>query len=237
MMTLYKKFYGPLGCGIVAVMIMAAWLRLPGLNIWVTPVGWCGYLLLMDWLVYRRKGTSLMMNRTKEFAAMLPISVGLWCIFELHNLLFHNWEYHEVPSNPWVATLGYCLSFAAILPALVETDEFLKSRHLFRVRISPRVYGKPRLLAATGFGLIMIGVATFFPSPYTGALIWPGYLFVFVPLNALLGIPSILKEIENGELTAAMTLLVSGYLCGFVWEFFVGIASRKSKKVKRFIST
>jgi len=151
---------------------------------------------------------------------MLPISVGLWCVFELHNLLFHNWEYHGVPSNPWVATLGYCLSFAAILPALVETDEFLKSQHLLRVRISPQVYGKPWLLAETGFGLIMIGTATFFPSSYTGLLIWPGYLFVFAPLNNLLGIPSILKERENGELTATMTLLVSGYICGLVWEFF-----------------
>jgi len=217
---MWKKFYGPLGLSIMAVMMIAAWRRLAGPNIWVTPLGWCGYLLFVDWLVYRRNGASLLMSRRKEFVIMLPVSVGLWCVFELHNLLFHNWEYQGIPANPWVATFGFCLAFAAILPALVETDEFLRSRHLIRVKISPQVYGKPQLITETIFGLMMIGIATFFPSPYTGVLVWPGYLFVFAPLNHLLGIPSVLAERKNGDLSATITLLLSGYICGLVWEFF-----------------
>ena len=218
MKSLWKKSYGLLGLAIIVIMELIALLGIPHANIWVTPFGWYGYILFFDWLVYRKKGKSLLMTNTKEFFIMFPVSIGLWCIFELHNLLFHNWEYIGLPQNRLLTIFGFAISFATILPAIYETFEFLKSRNLFNFKIQPRFHSRLRLILEIIFGLALIAIATFLPSTYTGPLIWLGYLFVFAPLNYLIGIPSILKEREEGKLSDTLNVMASGYICGIAWE-------------------
>jgi len=227
MKSWWKKYYGALGLAIIVVMELMAIFHVPEMDRWVTPIGWYGYILLVDALVYRRQKTSLLMNHTKEFFIMLPISVALWCIFEFHNLLFHNWEYIGLHENMFVRNFGFAISFATILPALWETDELLKSWSFFNFRTTPRLFRRSRLVAEMVLGFICIGVATFFPSTYTGPLVWPGYLLVFSPLNYLLGIPSVVKEREEGVFTGTVTLCVAGLLCGLVWESLIFWAGAK----------
>lgn len=215
----WRKLYGPMGLAIFAIMALIAYLRIPHANIWVTPLAWYGYILFVDSLVYKRKNTSLLMTNTKEFFIMLPSSIGLWCIFELHNLLFHSWKYIGLPQNKFVTVFGFAISFATILPAIYETFDFLKSRNFFNVKISPRSYSKLRLILEICLGIALIATATFTPSIYTGPLIWLGYLFLFVPLNYLIGAPSVLKEREKGKISDILNLLIAGYICGVVWEF------------------
>lgn len=217
---MWIKYYGIIGLLILAVMETIAILGVSYANIWVTPVGWYGYILFFDWLVYRRTGNSLLMSNTKEFLMMFPISVLLWCIFELHNLLFNSWEYIGLPVNLSVIIFAFAISFATILPAIYETFYFLKSMRLFEnIKISSHVYSRRRLVFEIGLGVIFIAVATLFPSPYTGPLIWPGYLFVFAPLNYILGIQSVLHERSKGKISDFLNLLFAGYICGVVWEF------------------
>lgn len=219
MKIFWKRFYGLIGLAIVFIMELTGVLRVRYANIWITPIAWYGYILFFDWLVFRRKNSSLLMNKPKEFFIMLPISIVLWCIFELHNLLFHNWVYIGLPRNKFLTSFGFVISFATILPALYETNEFLKSLGLFEfARISKQTYSKTRLLMEILLGLILVVITVVFPSVYTGPLVWFGYLLVFLPLNYLIGAPSILREREEGRLTNTLTLFVSGYVCGLVWE-------------------
>jgi hypothetical protein len=219
MKSIIAGYYGLAGLLLVVLMELAALLKIRGLNIWVTPVAWYGYILLLDWLIHRREGRSPLTGETREFILMFPLSIGLWCIFELHNLLFGNWEYVGLPENRLVALLGFAVSFATILPALYVTDRFLRSLNVFNVRINPHSYGKGRLWMEITLGLFFIAVATLYPSIYTGPLIWPGYLLLFAPLNYLLGLPSLLRERERGDYSGTLTLLAAGYICGLVWEF------------------
>lgn len=216
---LWERYYGLIGLAIVVIMEIIALLGVPHANIWVTPLGWYGYILFFDWLIFRRRKESLLMTYTKEFFMMFPISIGLWCIFELHNLFFHNWEYIGLPQNRFIAVFAFFISFATILPAIYETFEFLKMRNFFDFKIRPNSYSKIRLISEMILGTILIFIATLLPSIYTGPLIWPGYLFLFVPLNYLLGGPSILKEREEGKISDYINLLIAGYICGIVWEF------------------
>lgn len=215
----WKKFYGITGLAIVFIMESTGILRLRYANIWITPISWYGYILFFDWLIFRRENSSLLMNNTKNFFIMLPISIVLWCIFELHNLLFHNWVYIGLPENKFLTVLGFAISFATILPAIYETNQFLKSLGLFKsIKVSCQTYTRTRLLIEILFGLALVIITVVFPSVYTGPLVWLGYLFIFVPLNYLIGAPSILLERKVGRLNDMLTLALSGYICGIVWE-------------------
>ena len=219
MRPIFKKVYGPVGLILFIGMELVAILDIALLEIWVTPFAWYGYIFFVDWLVFKRKGSSLILTETKEFFIMLPISILLWCIFELHNLACNNWEYIGIPENVLLALLGYAVSFSTVLPALVETDMLLQSLGIFRLRIPPMNVSRKRLILEITCGLIFIASPTYWPSPYTGPLVWVGYLFVFSPLNYLIGIPSLFKERESGSLTGTLTLFLAGYVCALVWEF------------------
>ncbi|MFH1996900.1 MAG: hypothetical protein ABIJ27_07930 [Candidatus Omnitrophota bacterium] len=217
-MGIVKKYYGIIGLCVIVLMQLIALMKIPFANYWITPIGWFGYIIFIDWLVYRRKRRSLMMSRRREFILTFPLSIGLWCVFELHNLLFRNWEY-ILPDSLIIILIGQGLSFATVLPAMLETYEFLESRDLFKITVKPQLYRKGVLIGEIVFGGALIATATFAPSIYTGPLIWPGYMFVFAPLNYLVGVPAVLKEREKGDASGIVNLMAAGYICGFVWEF------------------
>jgi len=219
MRTVQPKIYGPLGLGIIVVMEMAALFDIPIADTWVTPIGWYGYILLVDALVCHREKTSLLTSRTGEFFIMLPISIALWCVFEWHNLYFKNWEYIGVPDNRLEELAGYAVAFATILPAMVVTNDLMKSMKFIRLKVSPKTYRPSRLVPEIILGLVFIGTAVLYPSPQTGPLVWIGYALFMAPLNALLGVPGIIKERATGDLSGTYTLMMSGLICGLVWEF------------------
>jgi len=212
------NIYGLLGLGILFSMQMVGLLSLSPLDQWVTPIGWYGYILFIDWLVYRKSRSSLLISRTKEFFVMFPWSIGLWCIFEVHNLLVKNWEYINLHPHMGIRLFGFALAFATILPAMIETHELLKAYGFFDIKISPKIFKASHLKIEILLGMICILIPVFFGNPFTGPLIWVGYFLVFPPLNYLLGFPSILKERGEGRLQSTLTLLMAGYICGVVWE-------------------
>jgi hypothetical protein len=52
---------------------------------WFYPLAWWPYILVVDGLVYRRRGASLLTRDRREFALLLPWSVCIWLTFELFN--------------------------------------------------------------------------------------------------------------------------------------------------------
>jgi hypothetical protein len=215
-----KKIYGVSGLLLLLGIESMALLDIPFFQVWVTPVGWYGYILFFDWLVLKREGSSpLTSDRWRTFLLMFPVSVLLWSIFEAHNMLFRNWEYTGLPENVLLTGAGFVLSFATILPAIYVTYLFLSSFRVFDIHVTPHVYTRSRLLSEVGTGAFLVALPVFFPSTYTGPLVWAGYFLVFPALNRLLGLPSVLDERAKGRIGGTYALMAAGYVCGLVWEF------------------
>jgi hypothetical protein len=51
-------------------------------------------------------------------------------------------------------------------------------------------------------------------------LAWVGFFFLLEPVNYWLGAPSILGDLENGRRSRFYSLLLSGFVCGWLWEFW-----------------
>ncbi len=120
-------WYGWLGLAVLVLnQALLPW-RLEPLARWFTPIMWTGYIVLVDALIHRWRGTSLIHDRPREAAFMAAVSIPLWLVFEAYNLRLANWAYFGLPENPALRLLGYGWSFATITPALFETAALLES--------------------------------------------------------------------------------------------------------------
>ena len=187
---------------------------------WFFPLAWWPYILAADGLVYKRKGSSLLSRHPREFLLLLPWSVSFWLIFELFNVALNNWHYVLVPENIVQRWIGYAVSYATVLPGIFETMEVLSAYGLFnksRVRpisISTSWYAPFLVTGLIFFALPLIWPQFFFP------LVWGIFIFLLEPLNHRLGLPSLMREWQQGSLRTFYLLLVAGAICGLLWEFW-----------------
>jgi hypothetical protein len=72
-------------------------------------------------------------------------------------------------------------------------------------------------------GALML-VCPFFVSPaiarYLAAPVWLGFIFLLDPISARLGGESLVVDFRNGRSERLKNLLLSGFLCGVLWEFW-----------------
>ena len=85
--------HGAVGLTLVAVAWPVSWLRVDILGEYAFFPLWLGYVLTVDALVLRRKGTSLLTRSATAFLGMFLASVPLWWIFEGINHFTQNWHY------------------------------------------------------------------------------------------------------------------------------------------------
>lgn len=186
-----------------------------------TPICWSGLILFVDALVFKLKGESFIASRTREFLLLLPISLGLWLVFEFYNLFFHNWHYVGLPESRIYRYFGYAWSFATIWPAILEVAELVESLGLYkRAEVSSIRPSRAGLftLVVIGFSFLLIPIV--FPTRYWAILVWTGFLLFLDPMNYLAGGSSLLRDFEAGDPRRFLNLLTSGLLCGIFWEFW-----------------
>lgn len=212
--------YGWLG---LAILIVAEGLMLRGVRpiaIYFTPIAWTAYILLADAAVWSLTGHSRLRDKPSEFASVALLSIPLWLIFEAYNLRLENWVYVGVPTHPAWALLGYGWSFATITPAIFETADLVEAFGWFRT--APPLRFSPAAECAVMFlGAICLVLPLLLPrnaAPYLFALVWVGFIFLLDPLNHRLGLPSILGDLAAGRRARFYSLLVSGWVCGWLWE-------------------
>lgn len=213
--------YGYFGLGVIvlAEILLFAGLKLVGL--FFTPVAWSGYILLVDALVFRAQSSSWLTTRRKEFLLLLPISIILWLIFEGYNQFIDNWHYVGLPENFFARVFGYAWSFATIWPAILETNEFLLVNGVFaKTRVRPFLFSRPALNLLLVVGPAFLAIPILFPSRWWAVLVWTGFVFLFDPLNFRRGLPSLITELRQGRPQLLLTLMFSGLICGFLWEFW-----------------
>ena len=195
---------------------------------WFTPIVWTGYILFVDALVYKVKGRSLLINDRLEFLLIAILSIGVWWLCELYNAprfwksdLELWWHYHNLEPNLMLRRVGYDWAFATIFPLLFITAELFSATILKgwnrRRAIS---FSKPVLVVFIILGVLGVTVPLILPSTWLAPVIWLSFIFLFDPINALRGCPSIVGDLSRGDWRRLSSLLASGLVCGFLWEFF-----------------
>ena len=218
------KWLGWTGLSIIGISEGLLFSGVPFVLIYFTPLVWTGYIFFVDSLVYRNKGTSLIFNRPAEFALMLPLSVGFWLIFEFYNLYLKNWHYAGLPEELLWRWAGYAWAFATIWPAILETAEALENLDFIgQQKIKPLSISNRLLIGSLGFGslcLILPLLVSEALAQYLAAPVWVGFIFFLEPLNYWLKGKSLLRDWERGNPQVLYTLLIAGFICGGLWEFW-----------------
>jgi hypothetical protein len=193
---------------------------------WHTPIAWTGFILLIDGWVWKRRGSSWLVNAPAELLFIACASVPIWVVFEIYNKYFiRNWYYVGLPETLLFRYLGYIWSFATILPAIFVTADLvssLRDRRAPERRVDPppREALTPGLTAMVIAGAAMLILPIVYPSTYLAAPVWLGFIFLLDPLNASAGAESIVGDWRAGYKGRLINLLIAGLVCGVVWEFW-----------------
>lgn len=222
--------YSWLGLAVMVISEIAMFLQIDPFWTWHTPIAWTGYILLVDGLVWSRRGSSWLTDAPAEFAFLTLMSVPLWLIFETYNLLIRNWHYINLPPNLAVRYASYAWAFATIWPAIFETAELIatlrgpadtRSGRLQPAGRPPqggRYAGWATLSIIAGAAMLLWPIVQ--PSPYLAAPVWLGFMFLLDPIDAHLGAESLTRDVQRGSRDRLTNLALSGFVCGVLWEFW-----------------
>ena len=118
--------HGWLGLVILAVSEAAMLAHVEPFWTWHTPFAWTGYILLVDGIISRKRGSSWLTTNRREFLFLALVSIPLWLVFEGYNLLIKNWHYINLPAeSAGVRYFGYAWAFATISPGIFQTAELV----------------------------------------------------------------------------------------------------------------
>lgn len=218
------RWHGWLGLSVIGVSEIFLFSGVSFVRTYFTPLVWSGYILFVDSLVFRIKGSSLLLNRPSQFALLLPLSIVFWLIFEFFNLYIQNWHYVGLPEERLLRWLGYAWAFATIWPAILETAEAFEGwRRISQRKIRSLRITRGHLSLSFAFGAFCLA-CPFIASPslakYLAAPVWLGFIFLLDPLNYWMGKNSLFQNLERGDPRTLYSLLISGLVCGLLWEFW-----------------
>jgi hypothetical protein len=216
----------------LAVLLVAEWLmfhHVEPLATYFTPLAWTCYILLADAAVLAISGRSRLHDEPRSFAKAALLSIPLWLVFEAYNLRLENWTYMGVPST-WAAELvGYGWSFATITPGIFETADLIRAFGWFKPA-RPIVFSRWAQRAAMLLGLVCLALPLALPkgiASHLFALVWIGFVLLLDPINHRLRLPSLVGDFAAGRRGRFWSLLISGWVCGWLWEFWNYWASAK----------
>ncbi len=218
------RVWGWIGLGIILGAELLLALRAYWVTVFFTPLAWTGYILLVDALVATKEGHSRLTRAPRQLLGLAFWSIPLWLIFEAYNLRLKNWAYVGVPVNELIAIPGYAWAFATIWPAIFETSDLIRSLGIFGCEA--RHAWKPSrplraMCMAMGFTFLIVPlVVPEAQARYLFGAVWLGFVLLLDPLNYYWGGRSLLREVEMGRASTLYSLLLAGWVCGIVWEFW-----------------
>jgi hypothetical protein len=218
------RAWGWAGLGVILVAEGLLFWGSRWVAIFITPIAWTGYLLLIDAAVWSLRGESRLGKNPAHFFSLAFWSVPLWLIFEAYNLRLENWTYVGLPESVLVRCVGSAWSFATIWPAILETADLVEALGLFRSRVARRMKLSPSAhLSILLPGLVLATVPLFVPASlgrYLFGAIWIGFILLLDPINYYAEGRSLLRDLETGQTATCYSLLTSGLICGILWEFW-----------------
>jgi len=213
--------YGQIG---LAALLSAEGLMFYGIQpfaTYFTPFAWTCYILLADAAVLAITGRSRLHDEPRRFALVALLSVPLWLVFEAYNLRLDNWTYVGVPAG-WAGWFGYGWSFATITPGIFETADLVEAIGCFKPA-RPLVFSPAAERSMSLFGFVSLVLPLVLPrhiAAYLFAPVWIGFVFLLDPVNHRLRLPSLLGDLAAGRRSRLYSLLISGWICGWLWEFW-----------------
>ena len=220
--TPFLALHGWIGLLLIAVFWALNW-GLEGVRTHVLffPL-WLGYILAVDALVLRRRGTSILTRSPRLFMLLFVCSMPAWWLFEAINLRTQNWYYQgaEQFSDLTYFVLA-SIAFSTVMPAVFETAELVRSfdwvdrlpRGL-RLRPSPGLAWTLFCIGAVMLVLLLIWPTYYYP------FIWGWAFFVTVAANLWLGKFTLLHHTARGDWRPVISLALGTLICGFFWELW-----------------
>jgi hypothetical protein len=190
---------------------------------------WVGYCLLVDGLVLRRTGTSLLARSRQRYLGLFLVSAPAWWLFEAINLRTRNWIYLGAESfSPAAYAFWTTLSFSTVLPAVLGAAELMASfAPLRRVSTGPRIHPDRRTtLAFFISGCVSLALLLFWPRlffPFT----WISLYFILEPLNVWMGNRSLAEWTAEGDWRPILALWLGVLLTAFFWEMWNSLSYPK----------
>jgi hypothetical protein len=214
--------YGWFGLFVLAIAQLLMFGGVQPLATYFTPIAWTAYLTVVDAAVCSITRHSRLRDDPRAFALTAVLSVPLWLIFEAYNLRLENWTYVGLPMNWGWAALGYVWSFATITPAVFETADLVEAFGWFKpARAFTFSPASERSMAVFGAACLLLPlVLPQRTARYLFVLVWIGFIFLLDPINHRLGLPSLLGDLAAGQRSRFYSLLISGWVCGWLWEFW-----------------
>lgn len=244
------------GIFLIALMEIGLIFRWKFFLIFATPFAWTGYLLVVDYFNFKLTKKSVIFHTPLKFVLMIALSIIFWWLFEWLNIFISNWKYFNLIKPLNIRYIGYFWSFGTILPALLFTAELFKNLKIFsRVKFFKIKVTQSLLVILFITGLILLllpmlafsskfidfaadsslffwlpSIMPFYLRRYLAACVWLSFIFLLEPLLYLLNKKiSILGEMEKGRIELFLSLILSGFVCGFLWEFWNYWAQSKWK--------
>lgn len=188
-----------------------------------TPL-WLSYILVINALCQRRTGRCMMLNHTRLFLLLFPVSSVFWWFFEYLNRFVQNWSYTGVHFSSLEYFCYATLSFSTVLPAVLGTRDLMNTASWIKPgfdNLKPLTGSHSTmwaiiLLILSGISLGCIGV---WPN-YFFSLLWISPLIIIVSLQTLMGEKHILSEAANGHWSPVISSALAAVLCGFFWEMW-----------------
>jgi hypothetical protein len=184
---------------------------------------WFGFILLVDGLVLRRTGTSLVVRSPRIMVVMFIVASPYWWAFEGINEITRNWVYvtTEQDDGGLVSIIEASFSYSTVIPAVFEVSELIGSFSFIKrfSRLPALVLGRPQIMLAAVFGVVSLVTMLIWPT-YLFPMTWLSLFFIFDPINNLAGRPSIIAQVRNGDYRTVVAFALGALVCGFFWEMW-----------------
>jgi len=216
--------YGWIG---LACLVIAEGLMFRGVEpvaTFFTPIAWTAYALIADAAVFSIQGHSRLRDSPSQFAKLALLSIPLWLVFEAYNLRLGGWTYvGGLPLPLPVRWMGYGWAYATIWPGIFLTADLIESFGWWDALARPIVFSRAAQNAFMIAGDILVTLPVILPRPLGSFLfgaVWLGFIFLLDPINYRAGLPSFETDLASGHRGRFYSFLVSGWVCGWLWEFW-----------------
>ena len=214
--------HGWFAIGLVAVAWTLNW-SLAGLRTqYLFFALWLGYCLLIDALVYLRKGTSLLTRSWKGYVGLFLLSAPAWWLFEIFNWRLVNWEYQGTEFfTPFQFWFWATLNFSTVIPAVFGSAELMGSFALVKRIGKGLVIPVDRRTTIAFFfaGWIMLALMFLWPRWFF-PFAWLSVYFILEPLNIWLGYRSLASSTAQADWRPVIALWAGVLLTAFFWEMW-----------------
>ena len=215
--------HGWLGLALLAAAEALMFRHVEPVATYFTATAWTAYLLIADAAVFAIRGRSRLRDNPLAAARMALLSIPLWLIFEAYNLRLVNWAYLGLPDSLPARWFGYAWAFATITPAILFTAELIESFGWWDRPARPLRFSRAAQHGFVALGAALLVTPLLLPravAPFSFGMVWLGFVFLLDPLNYHLGLPSLEGDLAAGHRGRIFSLLLSGWTCGWLWEFW-----------------